>query len=72
MTTVTWLLGALRSHTSQSLARDAYFGPILAPVRILEEAVLGVLGAYVVRATTGAISCMAPFEAISMSQDDSK
>eukprot|EP00966_Prymnesium_polylepis_P222444 5146396-Prymnesium_polylepis.1 len=41
MTTVTWLIGAPRSHTSQILARDAYFGPTLAPVRIWEEAVLG-------------------------------
>jgi hypothetical protein len=37
----TWLIGALRSHTSQTLARNAYFGPILAPARIWEEAVLG-------------------------------
>jgi hypothetical protein len=57
MATVTWLIGALRSHTGQSLARDAYFGPILAPVRIWEEAVLG--GPRV--PTTGAISTAAVY-----------
>ena len=41
MTIETWQIGALMSLTSQTLAGEAYFGPILAPVRIWEKVVLG-------------------------------
>eukprot|EP00966_Prymnesium_polylepis_P152222 3516006-Prymnesium_polylepis.1 len=55
MATVTWLIGALRSHTGQSFGQRCLFWPFFGPSPfscIWEEAVLG--GPRV--PTTGAIS----------------
>eukprot|EP00966_Prymnesium_polylepis_P149649 3457146-Prymnesium_polylepis.1 len=68
MTTVAWLIGALRSHTSQTLAGDAYFGLFWPQSVFGRKRSSGSSGAY-----DGChLVSLAPFEAISMSQDDSK
>ena len=44
MATETWQIGAVSVLASLILASIAYFGPILAPVRIWEEAAEAVVG----------------------------